>query len=204
LVGRSESWLSQVERSLRQIDSHSVLMSLAEVLRVDVAELTGDEPAEQRAAQYTAAQEIERAMMAYDGLESVIGGDEAERSPDVARLLLGLGRVNRAYQAARYDEAGRMLPALIRGAALLIAVKDDGSDKIPLPSSADALAEDGRGLALVGLIASRWGHCSDQHGRTVWFELRWNGLNRSDPWHGCMAKVVDGLTSRPIAGLRGS
>jgi transcriptional regulator with XRE-family HTH domain len=39
LVGRSESWLSQVERGLCQVDSHSVLMSLAEVLRVDVAEL---------------------------------------------------------------------------------------------------------------------------------------------------------------------
>lgn len=90
-------------------------MSLAEVLRVDVSELTGDEPAEHRAARYTAAQEIERAMMAYDGLESVIGGDEAERPPDVARLLLGLGRANRAYQAARYEEAGHMLPALIRG-----------------------------------------------------------------------------------------
>src|SRR5215831_16728377 len=115
LVGRSESWLSQVERGLRQVDSHRVLVSLAEVLRVDVAELTGDEPAEHRAARYTAAQEIERAMMAYDGLESVIGGDEAERPPDVARLLLGPGRVNRAYQAARYEEAGRMLPALIRG-----------------------------------------------------------------------------------------
>src|SRR5215470_7044365 len=67
LVGRSESWLSQVERGLRQVDSHSVLMSLAEVLRVDVAELTGDEPTEHRAARYTAAQEVERAMMAYDG-----------------------------------------------------------------------------------------------------------------------------------------
>jgi hypothetical protein len=84
-------------------------------LRVDVTELTGDEPAERWASQYTAAREIERAMMAYDGLESVIGGDEADRAPDVERLTLGLGRVNRAYQAARYEEAGRMLPALIRG-----------------------------------------------------------------------------------------
>src|SRR5215470_18320828 len=76
LVGRSESWLSQVERGLRNVDSHGVLMSLAEVLRVDVAELTGDEPAEHRAAQYAAAEGIGRAMMAYDGLESVIGGDK--------------------------------------------------------------------------------------------------------------------------------
>jgi transcriptional regulator with XRE-family HTH domain len=115
LVGRSESWLSQVERGLRQVDSHSVLTSLGEVLRVDVSELTGDGQAEQRPPQYTAAREIERAMMAYDGLESVIGGGEADRAPDVERLMFGLGRVNRAYQAACYEEAGRMLPALIRG-----------------------------------------------------------------------------------------
>ena len=36
LVGRSESWLSQVERGKRAIDSHSVLSRLAEVLRVDI------------------------------------------------------------------------------------------------------------------------------------------------------------------------
>jgi transcriptional regulator with XRE-family HTH domain len=35
LAGRSESWLSQVERGKRRIDSHSVLVRLAEVLRVD-------------------------------------------------------------------------------------------------------------------------------------------------------------------------
>lgn len=71
-AGRSESWLSQVERGLRQVDSHSVLVSLAEILRVDVGELTGDEPGDPRASQYAAAREIERAMMAYDALESVI------------------------------------------------------------------------------------------------------------------------------------
>ena len=44
LAGRSESWLSQVERGLRPVDSHSVLVCLAEILRVDVGELTGDKP----------------------------------------------------------------------------------------------------------------------------------------------------------------
>ena len=43
LAGRSESWLSQVERGLRPVDSHSVLVSLADILHVDVRELTGDE-----------------------------------------------------------------------------------------------------------------------------------------------------------------
>ncbi len=39
LVGRSESWLSQVERGKRGVDSHSVLVRLAEVLRMDIEEL---------------------------------------------------------------------------------------------------------------------------------------------------------------------
>lgn len=40
-VGRSESWMSQVERSKRGVDSHAVLIRMAAVLRVKVKELTG-------------------------------------------------------------------------------------------------------------------------------------------------------------------
>ena len=115
LVGRSESWLSQVERGLREIDSHTVLNALAEILRVDVTELTGNGPLAPRSVHYTPAQDIERAMMAYDGLELAIAGTEEDRQPDIQRLVLGVGRVNGIYQAACYEEAGRMLPALIRG-----------------------------------------------------------------------------------------
>ncbi len=114
LVGRSESWLSQVERGLREVDSHTVLMSLADILRVEVTDLTGDETRDPQASRYAAAREIERAMMAYDSLESVIGAGAPVREPDLGRLRLAVERVNRAYQAARYNEAGRMLPGLIR------------------------------------------------------------------------------------------
>jgi transcriptional regulator with XRE-family HTH domain len=41
LIGRSESWLSQVERGVRSVDRLSVLLDLARVLRVDVEALTG-------------------------------------------------------------------------------------------------------------------------------------------------------------------
>src|SRR5437763_7262321 len=41
LIGRSESWLSQVERGVRSVDRLSVLLDLARVLRVELAELTG-------------------------------------------------------------------------------------------------------------------------------------------------------------------
>lgn len=48
LAGRSESWLSQVERGKRLVDSHSVLTRLAAALHVPVDELTGGEPASAR------------------------------------------------------------------------------------------------------------------------------------------------------------
>ena len=41
LIGRSESWLSQVERGIRSVDRLPVLMDLAQVLKVDVEALLG-------------------------------------------------------------------------------------------------------------------------------------------------------------------
>ena len=103
LAGRSESWLSQVERGLRRVDSHSVVVSLAEILHVDVGELTGDEPGDLRASRYAAAREIERAMMAYDALESVIG----------AAVNMILPAEQTAPQLVRYDTATHDLLALL-------------------------------------------------------------------------------------------
>ena len=41
LVERSESWLSQVERGVRSVDSLSVILDLARVLKVEPAQLIG-------------------------------------------------------------------------------------------------------------------------------------------------------------------
>jgi len=43
VVGRSESWVSQVERGARPIDRMSVLQRVADALSVSVAELRGDD-----------------------------------------------------------------------------------------------------------------------------------------------------------------
>ena len=48
LVGRSESWVSQVERGVRDIDRLSVLQLVADALNVSVGELRGDEDADAR------------------------------------------------------------------------------------------------------------------------------------------------------------
>lgn len=54
---------------------------------------------------------------------------------------------------------------------LLCEVGDDEptppTPRHPLPSS-----ETGRGLALVDLLASRWGSTRTQTGKIVWFEMR--------------------------------
>ncbi|GAA4895913.1 helix-turn-helix domain-containing protein [Streptomonospora salina] len=52
LVGRSESWLSQVERGKRKVDSHEALTRPAEVLRIDIRDLTGDEASDRIGARY--------------------------------------------------------------------------------------------------------------------------------------------------------
>lgn len=54
-----------------------------------------------------------------------------------------------------------------------IEVRDDGSDHAPALSPVEALAETGRGLGLVELLAERWGCGGDGDGRTVFFEARW-------------------------------
>lgn len=59
---------------------------------------------------------------------------------------------------------------------VVIAVRDEGSDDAPAARPLDEIAEDGRGLGLVELIADRWGHCGNEHGRTIWLQLRWKNL----------------------------
>jgi transcriptional regulator with XRE-family HTH domain len=116
LIGRSESWLSQVERGKRGVDSHSVLVRLAEVLRVDLEEFTGsgDQDETGRRA-YPAASLVEQAMMGYGTSGPLDSGDEPGRDEGLDFLRAQARSAYQAYQATRYDAAGRILPGLIRG-----------------------------------------------------------------------------------------
>ncbi len=116
LVGRSESWLSQVERGKRGVDSHAVLVRLAEALRVDIDELTGSADRDETGRRaYTAAPLIEQAMMGYGTPGPLDSGDEPGRKASLDFLHAQARSAYRAYQATRYDAAGRILPGLIRG-----------------------------------------------------------------------------------------
>jgi anti-sigma regulatory factor (Ser/Thr protein kinase) len=56
-------------------------------------------------------------------------------------------------------------------ARLRVEVGDDNS-RHPRRASQDADALDGRGLAILELLAARWGVRDDAFGKTVWFEIR--------------------------------
>jgi anti-sigma regulatory factor (Ser/Thr protein kinase) len=54
---------------------------------------------------------------------------------------------------------------------LLVEVADENS-RHPQRAGHDDDALDGRGLAIVELLAARWGVVDDAYGKTVWFEVR--------------------------------
>jgi hypothetical protein len=56
------------------------------------------------------------------------------------------------------------------GSFLRVAVTDE-SPRLPAPRNQEPLAEGGRGLRLVELLASRWGVEPLPLGKRIWFEV---------------------------------
>ena len=116
LVGRSESWLSQVERGKRGVDSFTVLKRLAAVLRIDVEELAraAAGSSEESAGMYTESQLIEQAMMRYDSVSASIARDDPQHAVSIGHLGAMAHSAYEGYQATRYEATGQLLPGLIR------------------------------------------------------------------------------------------
>ncbi len=113
LVGRSESWLSQVERGIRSVDRLSVLLDLARVLRVDVEALLG------RPWQYAPNGGQDRDELApvrehFTRSDDLLGRVPDSR-PSLPEIRTQVADVHVTYQAARYREAIAALPALLAG-----------------------------------------------------------------------------------------
>jgi transcriptional regulator with XRE-family HTH domain len=111
LVGRSESWLSQVERGVRSVDRLSVLLDLARVLRVDVEALTGRpwQYAPNGSALAGGLSSVRKALTAYGEL---LGQAPAEPI-ELPELRARVAEAHRLYQAARYNEVIGMLPSVL-------------------------------------------------------------------------------------------
>jgi transcriptional regulator with XRE-family HTH domain len=117
LIGRSESWLSQVERGIRPIDRLSVLIDIAHVLKVNVTDLTGQpfSLAPNGSFENDAVQAIRHALTRYDAIPAILdpAHDKHAAPPDVASLQRHLQRAWQLRQAARYSALGDVLPRLM-------------------------------------------------------------------------------------------
>jgi anti-sigma regulatory factor (Ser/Thr protein kinase) len=95
-------------------------------------------------------------------------------------VLLTSELCTNALQHTASGNGGSFEITVFRGDhSLRIEVRDDGAKTVPvahISDDLDHLEECGRGLELVALIASRWGQCGDEYGRSVFFELRWDRL----------------------------
>jgi transcriptional regulator with XRE-family HTH domain len=115
LLGRSESWLSQVERGVRSIDRLSVLTQVAAALNVPVTELSPD-PLLQReeASEHPTVRAIRMALSRHDALPDILGSRRvAVRATDPAKLEARAERAWELTHASRYKELEEFLPALI-------------------------------------------------------------------------------------------
>jgi transcriptional regulator with XRE-family HTH domain len=115
LLGRSESWLSQVERGVRSIDRISVLNQVAAVLNVPTTELSPD-PLLQReaAAEHSIVPAIRKALSRHDALTGILRSPSAaDPTASPAELEAGAERAWELTHASRYTELEEFLPALI-------------------------------------------------------------------------------------------
>src|SRR5215472_6112339 len=117
LVGRSESWLSQVERGVRSVDRLSVLLDMARVLHVEVEALTGRpwQYAPNGGSLVNGLDEVRRFFSRYDNLLGV----SPDSPPELPVVRASIEAAHEAYQAARYEQVIGELPSLLCSADAL-------------------------------------------------------------------------------------
>lgn len=111
LVGRSESWLSQVERGVRSIDRLSVLLDMARVLHVEVEALTGRpwQYAPNGGADVDTLAGVRRTFTRYEHLL----GTTTSPSISLEKLRNDVADAHQDYQSAHYRRLISKLPALL-------------------------------------------------------------------------------------------
>jgi transcriptional regulator with XRE-family HTH domain len=166
LVGRSESWLSQVERGIRSVDRMSVMLDLASVLRVKVTDLTGQplSLAPNGGIDFDPIGDIRHVLLPYDVIaDAARAGREPTKEPPSLDLLRGdLAGAWDLWEASRYVELGGRLPSLVDRAKT--AARELAGDE---RHAADGLLADAYNLTSATL------HKVDEH------ELAWIASDRA-------------------------
>ena len=111
LIGRSESWLSQVERGVRSVDSLPVILDLSRVLRVEPEKLIGRpwRLAPNGDASGDVLDGVRGYLTRYDDLLD----EDPAPTIDLVALRESVAQAHRTYQAARYEDViGQVTPML--------------------------------------------------------------------------------------------
>jgi transcriptional regulator with XRE-family HTH domain len=114
LLGRSESWLSQVERGVRSIDRISVLTQVAAALNVPVTELSPDPLVQEHGGEHPAVRAVRLALSDQETLSLLFGDPVGGEARDLGELRAEATRAWELTHASRYEELGELLPDLIR------------------------------------------------------------------------------------------
>jgi transcriptional regulator with XRE-family HTH domain len=117
LIGRSESWLSQVERGIRSVDRMSVMLDLASVLHVKVTDLTGQplSLAPNGGVDFDPVADLRHALLPYDVIVSSMRASsvDTEEPPNLDALRSDTAAAWDRWEASRYVELGGDLPDLM-------------------------------------------------------------------------------------------
>jgi len=117
LVGRSENWLSQIERGERPIQRLGPLAELARVLEVPMTELIGTGPRTVRdpAEQHAAVEHLRLALSGFDFLALLFqpGEAEADAEPDLPGMRTEVVRAWALVHASRYTVLAPLLTWLL-------------------------------------------------------------------------------------------
>ncbi|MEU6540530.1 helix-turn-helix transcriptional regulator [Streptomyces sp. NPDC047000] len=113
LLGRSEAWVSQVERGARRIDRMTVLEKVAEALDMPVAELAAEAPLLVSAAEEErpGAGRLRLVLSTAHSLKAVL--DRQEAAPDVLALREDVERAWSLTHQGRYADLGELLEDLV-------------------------------------------------------------------------------------------
>ncbi len=113
LIGRSESWVSQVERGTRKVDRMSVLGQVAEALGVPVADLAPDAPPAVAAAIPSEVEVLRLALVGHPALGPALGAGAAARPDGADDFGERCDAAWRLVHASRFREAGPALAGLL-------------------------------------------------------------------------------------------
>lgn len=115
LIGRSESWVSQVERGVRAIDRLSVLQKVADTLSVPADELRGEELDDAAAAERPEAfEELRLALTGHPAISVALGGPaQAMTGERLGQLRSQQEQVWEMVHASRYRELAPLIARLI-------------------------------------------------------------------------------------------